>query len=258
MTEEGKQSFADEENLDAQNPLRHLMHTGDHCVDGSANTEDDIVPEQPKSVLNSSVQLEFRSSSSGEPVSMRLALDASPGCGGVHWPAGQVLSQYLVHLGPDSLRCKKVLELGSGTGLVGLVAAQLGAAHVWITDQAPLLELMHKNVLMNDLESDVSVAELDWGTPVADGIPKPDVLLAADCVYFEPAFPLLVQTLYGLTDAETEILFCYKKRRKADRRFFTMLKKKFSWTEVSDSPERESYSKDAISLLTLHRKDVGV
>ena len=44
-----------------------------------------------------------------------------------------------------------------------------------------------------------------------------DVVLAADCVYFEPAFPLLVQTLEGLASQNGEtpdFLFCYKKRRK--------------------------------------------
>ena len=40
------------------------------------------------------------------------------------------------------------------------------------------------------------------------------MILAADCVYFEPAFPLLVQTLADLTLPTTDVLFCYKKRRK--------------------------------------------
>lgn len=38
-------------------------------------------------------------------------------------------------LGPESVQGKRVLELGSGTGLVGLVAAALGAQQVCITDQ---------------------------------------------------------------------------------------------------------------------------
>lgn len=50
--------------------------------------------------------------------------------------------------------------------------------------------------------------------PLPTDIPRPDVILAADCVYFEPAFPLLVETLDDLADQTTEILFCYKKRRK--------------------------------------------
>jgi len=50
--------------------------------------------------------------------------------------------------------------------------------------------------------------------PIASSIVRPDLIIAADCVYFEPAFPLLVQTLSDLADLETEILFAYKKRRK--------------------------------------------
>lgn len=54
------------------------------------------------------------------------------------------------------------------------------------------------------------------GTHLPLNIPRqPDLVLAADCVYFEPAFDLLVSTLSALaTSSKTEFLFCYKKRRK--------------------------------------------
>ena len=54
------------------------------------------------------------------------------------------------------------------------------------------------------------------GDPLPPSIPhKFDVILAADCVYSEPAFPLLVKTLKDLVpDKSVEVLFCYKKRRK--------------------------------------------
>jgi hypothetical protein len=65
---------------------------------------------------------------------------------------------------------------------------------------------------------------------------RPDLVLAADCVYFEPAFPLLVSTLAALVppppESAPEVLFCYKKRRKADKRFFALLKKYFTWSIV--------------------------
>jgi len=81
------------------------------------------------------------------------------------------------------------------------------------------------------------------------------VILAADCVYFEPAFPLLVKTLKDLVpDKSVEVLFCYKKRRKADKRFFALLKKEFTWNEVTDDVNRETYTREAISLLSLVRK----
>lgn len=87
-----------------------------------------------------------------ESIALQLRVDALPGCGGIVWPAaqviesffihlflisfGQVLASYLIKRGLNSLAGKNVVELGSGTGLVGLVAAQLGPKHVWITDQA--------------------------------------------------------------------------------------------------------------------------
>ncbi|KAF9817674.1 hypothetical protein IEO21_03330 [Rhodonia placenta] len=239
-----------EENLDDLDPLRHLR--------GSADADDaDLVPAQPPSILDQTIELTFPSDTS-ETVSITLAVDASPGCGGIAWPAGEVLSRYIARKGPAYFKDKTVLELGSGTGLVGLVAAKLGAPRVWLTDQAPLLATMRRNTALNGLAPPVRVAELNWGAPLPL-LPRPDVVLAADCVYFEPAFPLLVRTLAALVprDApgpDADVLFCYKKRRKADRRFFALLRKEFTWTEVLDDPDRDVYAREAISLLRLSRR----
>ncbi|KAI0356719.1 hypothetical protein OH77DRAFT_227793 [Trametes cingulata] len=240
-----------EEQLDELDPLRHLREDPGSSDGEGAGT---IVPAQPPSIHNQTIELAFPVAlQDGQgSVAIRLAVDASPGCGGIAWPAGEVLAGYIARKG--GLEGKNVLELGSGTGLVGLVAGKLGA-RVWITDQAPLLGIMKQNVSLNNLDASVSVMELNWGEPIPTDLPKPDLILAADCVYFEPAFPLLVKTLADLVrDASTEVLFCYKKRRKADKRFFTLLKKEFTWAEVSDDPQREVYSREAISLLRLFRK----
>ncbi|KAI1792969.1 putative methyltransferase-domain-containing protein [Ganoderma leucocontextum] len=241
-----------QEKLDELDPLRHLREDADP-------DEVHIIPVQAPSIHNQCIKLSFHTAPDIQddtdlpaPITINLAVDASPGCGGIAWPAGEVLSSYIAHKG--SLRGKNVLELGSGTGLVGLIAGHLGA-RVWITDQAPLLDIMKRNVALNSLDGRVAVAELNWGEPIPGSIPKPDLILAADCVYFEPAFPLLVQTLTELVaDSSTDVLFCYKKRRKADKRFFTLLKKSFIWDPVTDDPQREIYSRDAISLLRLFRK----
>lgn len=39
------------------------------------------------------------------------------GCGGKLWPAGNLLSTYMIHRGLND--AQNILELGSGTGLVG-------------------------------------------------------------------------------------------------------------------------------------------
>lgn len=77
--------FALEEKLDALDPLRHLRD--DEELDGA-----DIVPLQPLSIHNQTLDLSFPSAGVGvpNPISIRLVVDASPGCGGIAWPAGEV------------------------------------------------------------------------------------------------------------------------------------------------------------------------
>lgn len=108
----------------------------------------------------------------------------------------------------------------------------------------------------------VHVSELVWGQPLPLEIPhKPDVILLADCVYLESAFQPLVDTLYDLTrpygeGSPQEILFCYQKRRKADKRFFTLARKKFVITDVmDDDPKRsEMYRRQGTHLMRFHRR----
>ncbi|KAF8592477.1 hypothetical protein K439DRAFT_1378610 [Ramaria rubella] len=224
-------------------------------TDGDEFDENAVLPSQMRTISNQVTELTV---SCDQPCSpsflVKLAIDAAPGCGGIAWPAGCVLSNYLCSR--KSLRGLTVVELGSGTGLVGIVAGLMQAEKVWITDQEPLLDLMHMNVSLNGLSSSVDVLQLDWGPQLPSTVPlEPDLVLAADCVYFEPAFDLLVSTLCALaTSPRTEILFCYKKRRKADKRFFTLLKKEFTWVVVADDPRSQEYVREGIFLYRLVKK----
>lgn len=161
--------FISEEQLDDADPLRHLRQ----------QDSDDLlplVPAQPPSIHNETLHLNF------QDITVTLRVDAGPGCGGIAWPAGEVLSRYIVRQGRDYWRGKRVLELGSGTGLVGLVAGYLGA-HTVLTDQRsasllvccqinqkmtdyesrrPILELMRENARLNGLQESVEVLELNW------------------------------------------------------------------------------------------------
>jgi predicted RNA methylase len=72
------------------------------------------------------------------------------GVAGRMWDAGIVLLKYLsVHTG--AVAGKVLLELGAGTGIVGLAAARLGAARVYITDMEPVCPLMAQNVALSGL-----------------------------------------------------------------------------------------------------------
>ncbi len=84
---------------------------------------------------------------------------------------------------------------------------------------------------------------------------KPSVVLAADCVYFEPAFPLLLTTLASLLELNPSatIYFCFKKRRRADMQFLAKAMKKFRVTELVDE-DREVFRRESIFLYAITSK----
>ena len=120
---------------------------------------------------------------------------------------------------------------------------------LYITDQEAMLPLIRENIQLNGLDGKVVSEVLEWGTPLPDTLPSSvDIILAADCVYFEPSFPLLIQTLVALVGSRTMVYFCFKRRRRADARFMKLAQKAFVVREVEDDPDREAYHKENIFL----------
>lgn len=112
-----------------------------------------------------------------------------------------------------------------------------------------MLALMLQNTALNKLQDRVKPAVYDWGQPTPSDVPgAPDVILAADCVYFEPAFPLLQKTLQDLVGARTVCYFCFKKRRRADLQFMKAARKMFDVQEVEDDPDEEIYARQNVYL----------
>ncbi len=69
-----------------------------------------------------------------------LFAETSDGLGLDLWPASALLCEQLLGY-PELIRGRRVLELGSGVGLVGLLAARAGAAHVTLSDNDNLVGL---------------------------------------------------------------------------------------------------------------------
>ncbi|KAK7942977.1 methyltransferase-domain-containing protein [Apiospora aurea] len=197
---------------------------------------------------------------------IQLHEDLKSGNGGQAWPAG---NQWSFKLQASGFRLQasgfqhegrgENLELGAGGGLVGLgVASGCDITQpVYVTDQVNMLPLMEKNVALNKLGSKVQPAVLNWGEPLGSDVInfKPDVILAADCVYFEPAFPLLLATLSDLLALcpSATIYFCFKKRRRADMQFLKKAQKAFQTVELVDQ-DREVFSRENIFLYSFRSK----
>lgn len=111
------------------------------------------------------------------------AAEARP-YGIVLWPATLALAH---DLATRSLQGKRLLELGAGTGLPGLVARSLGA-HVVQTDRQKLvLHVCKLNAERNNVETERRLA--DW-TEWTDTT-KYDLIVGSDILYAEALHPAL-------------------------------------------------------------------
>jgi predicted nicotinamide N-methyase len=143
---------------------------------------------------------------------------------------------------------RRVLELGSGTGVLGSLCVQLGAAAVTVSDLPAVVPLLDLNLLLNSASASASASSgtaaaaaaapgvrgaerpgagacctpvalaLPWGTPLsalareAIGGTPCDCLLLCDVVYEPTLFPLLLRTLAELCGADTLVLMAYRRR----------------------------------------------
>ncbi|MCE3050302.1 hypothetical protein HAX54_046856 [Datura stramonium] len=147
--------------------------------------------------------------------------------GSVMWDSGVVLGKFLEHSvesGRIHLQGKKIVELGSGCGLVGCIAALLGA-QVILTDLPDRLRLLKKNVeanLYGDVRGSATVDELTWGDELDNDMrnPLPDYVLGSDVIYSEGAVMDLLATLLDLSGTQTTVILAGELRNDAILEYF--------------------------------------
>ncbi|KAK6128445.1 hypothetical protein DH2020_037813 [Rehmannia glutinosa] len=141
----------------------------------------------------------------------------------------------------------RLLELGSGTGMVGIAAAVLLGASVTVTDLPHVLPNLQFNVDANagilDLHGgSVDVAALSWGEiQEMERIGRDyDVIVGSDVVYHDHLYEPLLETLrFFLLGSEKKVVFlmAHLKRWKKESTFFKKAKKYFDVEVIhTDSP----------------------
>ncbi|CAN8327922.1 unnamed protein product [Cochlearia groenlandica] len=106
------------------------------------------------------------------------------------WPSEEVLAYYCkTH--KDRFRDKRVIELGSGYGLAGLViAAATEASEVVISDGNPqVVDYIKRNIESNSMafgNTSVKAMELHWNQQDLSELANTfDVIVASDCTFFK-------------------------------------------------------------------------
>lgn len=156
------------------------------------------------------------------------------GNGATVWDCALLLHEFLQH--EPGLSDVNALELGAGTGLVGLGLAKLGA-RVTLTERALAMPLLRRNAAENPLQGpgsgSVRVEELVWGAanlPSWAALPF-DVVVGSDLVFPNNAecHHLLVETLCAVVGPSTRCWLAYETREQAtDDRFFGFLSEHFN------------------------------
>ena len=113
---------------------------------------------------------------------------------------------------------QSVLELGSGCGLAGLVAASLGA-DVLLTDQNEALELLRRNVETNATSDSerarLHVAECVWGADAPLPRDSYRYVLVSDCInpiYGRESWRQLARTIRRVSDGDTRTYVAHEVR----------------------------------------------
>ncbi|XP_019349619.2 protein N-lysine methyltransferase METTL21D [Alligator mississippiensis] len=188
-----------------------------------------------------------------------LAQGGGGGPGAVVWDAALVLAKFLER-GRPALRRRAVLELGAGTGAVGIMAASLGA-DVTVTDLEELQDLLKLNIETNKhlLTGSIQAKVLKWGEDVTAFLPPPDYILMADCIYYEESLEPLLKTLKDLSGPDTCIICCYEQRTmgknpEIERKYFELLQMDFELEEIPLEQHDEEYRSEDILILNIRRK----
>ncbi|XP_020640257.3 EEF1A lysine methyltransferase 3 [Pogona vitticeps] len=129
---------------------------------------------------------------------------------------------------------KKVIELGAGTGMVGIIVSLLGG-DVTITDLPVALKQIEENVLRNlpgKCMARTRVCALSWGLDHKEFPQNYDFILGADIVYLKDTYPLLIRTLQHLCGDQSTIYLSSKMRQEHSTPLFfeTLLPMHFSST----------------------------
>ena len=155
-----------------------------------------------------------------------------------------------------SARCGlRILELGSGCGIVGLQISDIcSTSDVLLTDLPQAMDNLDYNVEHANLKSSralLTTEVLNWDHPLPQVVanqPK-DLVIVSDCTYNPDSIPGLVKTLSSVAETSPDVLtvISLKRRHDSEGLFFDLM-------AAADFFET-GYT--AIPLSDQHKKETG-
>eukprot|EP01120_Amphizonella_sp_Union-15-10_P010387 TRINITY_DN4141_c0_g1_i1.p1 TRINITY_DN4141_c0_g1~~TRINITY_DN4141_c0_g1_i1.p1 ORF type:complete len:252 (-),score=37.52 TRINITY_DN4141_c0_g1_i1:12-710(-) len=181
--------------------------------------------------------------------------------GQVVWPAAHIMCRFIIQ-NQETLRGAKVLELGSGTGLCGILASRFSGS-VTLTDHDPVvLKLLETNVtdLRNNASGNCSATKLFWGKEKHLSNFTPfgyDIVIGSDIVFWQSGIEPMLHTVNRLLSKreDAKLILSYKVRALNSERFLLERAVEFGFL-IQNVPlesfmtEHEEYADCKLLILT--------
>ncbi len=142
------------------------------------------------------------------------------------WPSAIGLSSHLCKM-RNAIHGKKIIELGCGLGLPGIVAAKLGG-DILMTDYLDEAIAFAKINWTKNLSAEFQGERIDWRE--VDKAIKYDIILASDVAYESRSFNPLISSLKSLLK-EDGTIYISEPNRKFTSPFIKLLSKEFAVTK---------------------------
>ncbi|KAJ3272505.1 Methyltransferase-like protein 21D [Terramyces sp. JEL0728] len=168
--------------------------------------------------------------------------------GNVVWDGGYILADYIIK--NFNLAGKRVVELGSGTGLVGLAVGS--ASTVLLTDVPQQIPLLETNIKLNGKMEHIEAKELLWGTETNLG--KFDYIIGSEILYLQEQHANLIETCKSLSSRNTIVIMIYKHRGLGEHSFFDLAEHDFVVDMIPKHEYHKEFQKSDYTIFQMYLK----
>ena len=165
------------------------------------------------------------------------------------WESSIGLARHVETIGPR-LKDARILEIGCGFGLAGIVACQMGG-HVVFTDaEQEAVRFAQHNADQNSVEENADFVQMDWNTPCFNC--KFPYILAADVIYEEHHWTPILSLLQNHLSPDGIALFSEPNRGNAIGFFKHIMDNGFTY-QKSTLPVTLERQTSQVSIYTVQR-----